>query len=1274
MNLYISEAIQFVRSRLDELSIQESELLANSVDNLNLDETIVSLLEEAVSYVHQAAPASLMEGLILTQDDLKDYWSVRDGVLDIDLVGANKDMLRIISFKAADSDIKLTTSVYEDSPIGRMQHNKYVQGQPDNPVLVMLDDSPNYRPHIKYYTTDLTASNMSFVVRYFPLPKVQTYSISLNQSAITFVGSGASKKLSIFTELNWRIEGLPSWIIPSDNNGKGNKTITITTTENTTGSERSATLYFITDEGQAIVEIIQHRKSTTGVTIPGYEDGLDFLYVESANAVNGTINVAPTAGNTYEFMLFASVGLNWTVMLDGKTSENGMTVYNDWLSISPSLGTGIGPEDYTKVNLSIRTSNTSSAAREAEVTFLSLSSNDAISVKYKISQRGILSVVQSDGAIPASGGSVEATVVSALDWTAEMLTDVGEESIGVQPKNGKAGTSKLYIYASNNDGDTRDFNYLVKAGTAEHYGTVNQAAAGNSSVTVNQLNLIPTLLSFAADGTYSGDVDESGYASVVLGYSANEYTFAAPGIPSWLHLVKGDHKIGVMVDANNTSSKRSYALEISLVADANTKSYLVIEQETAVTESNWQIKFNDNKTVGGTHILICGSSDNYTYMPEVNVLNNGVKISNEPIIVTIPAAAYWLTKYGSSDTSWEVASGNAVWFAVSGSSTSDRSAVVTCQLKNYPECQSELLVVQRGTSSSQSKYFTFSPQSMSVAASDVKCRFSISSNESWSLTLNGDVSFDSTSSIKTMTGTGDANIDVFFSANSSTTNNKTYTISGQSASGLLRSLVITQGKATSKSSVKISSNSETIDSKGGLITVTLTSNVSWNVLNPHGNVKVSPASGNAVENAAINITIPKIANTDNDVTYNIFFRSDDGQASDILTITQTKSDTDTSSIRFISSIINYPYTKDSQTVSIQTSGEYKLVSKPTWVFIMDGSTALNVDGTSTSASLSISVIENKTKKRQGTVVLALVSNPAKTATLTIIQEPSPDSILSIMPTGTTSNSGTIELISDRGWAITDIDPELTITPMNGSGNSTLSFQAEINPYETERVLMATITTLDSAKSSVFKVSQNSGVFRVSHSTLLFSSSDTTREVKIYSSAPWKIISKPNWISVNVMSGGASEEGTAITVTADISQVHELEGNITIQNVVTEAITSIKVMEFTEIDDTYVTLNPSGSVTIDASKELTVNVSVISNRDWTAVYDGGDASSLSGAANVEKKVQLFPALSISATINRSYFTVTAGYVTAELEVIMKKQISDEIIDTPETDKDDSVVRE
>ena len=175
MNLYISEAIAFVRARLDEISQSASDMVVDTVDDRNLDMTVEKLLPEAIEDVHIAAPASLLEGSVFSSGNAGPFSkSQEDGIIDIDFrspAQGSFDVLRLVWFKCS-GGILTSTTFPEDSPEGRIQLNKYIQGQPDEPVIVRQADGADFRPHYKYYTTKQDDADFSICV--FPVPAKAT--------------------------------------------------------------------------------------------------------------------------------------------------------------------------------------------------------------------------------------------------------------------------------------------------------------------------------------------------------------------------------------------------------------------------------------------------------------------------------------------------------------------------------------------------------------------------------------------------------------------------------------------------------------------------------------------------------------------------------------------------------------------------------------------------------------------------------------------------------------------------------------------------------------------------------------------------------------------------------------------------------------------------------------------------------------------------------------------------------------------------------------------
>ncbi len=138
MRLYLSDAIEFVRARMDELSYNNDDMIVPADDDRNFDTTVEKLLPEAAEFIFRAAPARLLEpqdAVRQNSADVESHSLKEDGslVITIDLSGG---FLRLVSFKSDDSDIYVTQTVPFDGPSARMQANLYVRGTWDDPVLV----------------------------------------------------------------------------------------------------------------------------------------------------------------------------------------------------------------------------------------------------------------------------------------------------------------------------------------------------------------------------------------------------------------------------------------------------------------------------------------------------------------------------------------------------------------------------------------------------------------------------------------------------------------------------------------------------------------------------------------------------------------------------------------------------------------------------------------------------------------------------------------------------------------------------------------------------------------------------------------------------------------------------------------------------------------------------------------------------------------------------------------------------------------------------------
>jgi len=188
MKLYLSNAIEFVRSRMDELSYSNDDMIVPADDDRNFDNTVEKLLPEAAEYTYLAAPVTSVSPsdgfqFRVTEDEVFVFGnatfgsdSVQGGlvgdVADLFFDTTNTGLRRILSLQYVESGIDITHFVPNDSPEARMQLNPYTKGTADNPVAVMRTAQTGVG--IKYYSVNEGDESAMFQVRVITAPKYAT--------------------------------------------------------------------------------------------------------------------------------------------------------------------------------------------------------------------------------------------------------------------------------------------------------------------------------------------------------------------------------------------------------------------------------------------------------------------------------------------------------------------------------------------------------------------------------------------------------------------------------------------------------------------------------------------------------------------------------------------------------------------------------------------------------------------------------------------------------------------------------------------------------------------------------------------------------------------------------------------------------------------------------------------------------------------------------------------------------------------------------------------
>lgn len=144
----INELSEVVRTNLDEIGINESIMMEGSDDRI-LNDIISNVAGVCADEVHTSAPSQLLDGIDV---ELDEYTVQKDEKDNKVLKLFPQDIVRLVAFRAFDSDMTISTVVPEDSPVGRMQKNKHVCGTYDDPVMVAVQGATGINTEFKYYS------------------------------------------------------------------------------------------------------------------------------------------------------------------------------------------------------------------------------------------------------------------------------------------------------------------------------------------------------------------------------------------------------------------------------------------------------------------------------------------------------------------------------------------------------------------------------------------------------------------------------------------------------------------------------------------------------------------------------------------------------------------------------------------------------------------------------------------------------------------------------------------------------------------------------------------------------------------------------------------------------------------------------------------------------------------------------------------------------------------------------------------------------------------
>ena len=163
----VATIITDVKRSIDE-NESASSILSGNIDQLQMDALIRSKIVDAVRYIHQAAPISMVDGqTAVGKPGYSAAWATESGISTITLP---TDFLRLVIFKMTNWTRPITNPILDTDPEYAMQRSKYkgIKGGKEKPVAAITTNGSGSKV-LEGFTSE-TADVEKIV--YIPIPSI----------------------------------------------------------------------------------------------------------------------------------------------------------------------------------------------------------------------------------------------------------------------------------------------------------------------------------------------------------------------------------------------------------------------------------------------------------------------------------------------------------------------------------------------------------------------------------------------------------------------------------------------------------------------------------------------------------------------------------------------------------------------------------------------------------------------------------------------------------------------------------------------------------------------------------------------------------------------------------------------------------------------------------------------------------------------------------------------------------------------------------------------
>ncbi|RRD69779.1 BACON domain-containing protein, partial [Tannerella forsythia] len=335
--------------------------------------------------------------------------------------------------------------------------------------------------------------------------------------------------------------------------------------------------------------------------------------------------------------------------------------------------------------------------------------------------------------------------------------------------------------------------------------------------------------------------------------------------------------------------------------------------------------------------------------------------------------------------------------------------------------------------------------------------------------------------------------------------------------------------------------------------ISVSSDRAWTVSSNQGWLTLSPSSGTG--NGTLTVTAkenpgaPRIAT----ITFTA------GARKQTVSVEQEEM-----SLEINPPALNFTAADDTKSITVTSNGTWQVESDQTWL-------TLSVDNGTGNSSVNATATANPgSTTRTAKVIFTSVAGIRE---VDVTQEGASLSVTPVSLDFTADGEGkTITVTANVPWTVTSSEPSwLTLSDDSGTGNTTLTVTAAVNPAITNRTATVTFTQNGGTLMQTVNVTQQAAppMLSVTPDELVFTAVKGKKKLTVTSNVQWTVTSSEPWLTLSAASGTGDSTFTvtaamnpAITNRTATVTFKQNGGTLTKTVTVTQAAASLEVVPST----------------------------------------------------------------------------------------------------------------